>query len=113
MPGAGSSQWLAKACGRLVIVHRDVPGLQSTLPIFPDIEKNTGARIVCQRSRNIGVRRSSSAQSASSLDATGSICVASVAAMRNLAGRRFSATSKKGPRGSPGRPKFSNVPSRS
>ena len=52
------------------------------------------ARIACQRPRNIGVRRSSSAQSASSLDATGSICVASVAAIRNLAGRRFSATSR-------------------
>jgi hypothetical protein len=52
------------------------------------------AWIACQRSRNIGVSRSSSAQSASSLDVAGSIGVASVAAIRNLAGRRFSATSR-------------------
>jgi hypothetical protein len=38
--------------------------------------------------------RSSSTQSASSLRAGGSSCVGTVAAMRNLAGRRFSATSR-------------------
>ena len=47
-----------------------------------------------QRARNIGVRRSSSAQSASSPLAAGSSFVATVAAMRNLAGRRFSATAR-------------------
>src|SRR5262249_48785435 len=52
------------------------------------------ARIACQRARNIGVRRSSSIQRASSLHARGSSCVATVAAMRNLAGRWFSATSR-------------------
>src|SRR5262249_38293765 len=52
------------------------------------------ARIACQRSRNIGVRRSSSDQSAFSLAAVGSISVTTVAAIRNLAGRRFSATSR-------------------
>ena len=40
------------------------------------------------------MRRSSSIQRASSLLATGSSCVATVAAIRNLAGRRFSATSR-------------------
>src|SRR5262249_32095080 len=52
------------------------------------------ARIACQRARKIGVRRSSSTQSVSSLLAGGSSCVAIVAAIRNLAGRRFSATSR-------------------
>src|SRR5262249_7041250 len=50
--------------------------------------------MACQRARNIGVRRSSSAHNASSQLTTGSSPVATVAAMRNLAGRRFSATSR-------------------
>src|SRR5262249_62040311 len=46
------------------------------------------------RVRNIGVSRSSSAHNASSQLTSGSSPVATVAAMRNLAGRRFSATSR-------------------
>jgi hypothetical protein len=52
------------------------------------------SRIACQRARKSGARRSSSAQSASSLSDTGSSPAARVAAIRNLAGRRFSATSR-------------------
>jgi hypothetical protein len=52
------------------------------------------ARIACQRARKIGVTRSSSAHSTSSLLAARSSSVVTVAAMRNLAGRRFSATSR-------------------
>src|SRR5262249_50411057 len=48
------------------------------------------ARIACHLSRNIGVRRSSSAQSASALEVAGSSWVGRVAAIRNLAGLRFS-----------------------
>src|SRR5215471_1118258 len=50
--------------------------------------------MACQRARNTGVRRSSSAHNASSQLTRGSSPVATVAAMRNLAGRRFSATSR-------------------
>src|SRR5215471_3848678 len=52
------------------------------------------ALIACQRARKIGVKSSNSAQSASSPLAAGSSCVATVAAIRNLAGHRFSATSR-------------------
>jgi hypothetical protein len=54
----------------------------------------TPARIACQRARKSGVSRSSSAHSASSISDAGSSSAATVAAMRNLAGRRFSATSR-------------------
>jgi hypothetical protein len=50
-------------------------------------------RITCQRARKTGVRRSNSAQSAFPLLAAGSNFMAIVAAIRNLAERRFSATS--------------------
>ena len=43
------------------------------------------ARIPCNVARNIGVRRSSSAQSASSPEVAGSSCVGRIAAIRNLA----------------------------
>jgi hypothetical protein len=56
----------------------------------------TGApsRIACQRTTNIGIRRSNSVQSASSPEVAGSSWVARVAAMRNFAGLRFSATAR-------------------
>jgi hypothetical protein len=56
--------------------------------------KRPPPRISCHRARKIGVRRSNSTQSASSLLAKRSSGVPTVAAMRNLAGRRFSATSR-------------------
>ena len=73
------------------------------------------ARIACQRARKIGVRRSSSAHSASSLLAAGSSPAATVAAMRNLAGRgsprrRDTTTAR---RGSPDHSRLSARPSRS
>src|SRR5262249_56837460 len=61
----------------------------------PSAARGNGAPawIACQRVTNIGVRRLSSTHSASSLLVAGSSSVATVAAMRNLAGR-FSATSR-------------------
>src|SRR6516225_1593482 len=56
--------------------------------------KEDPALIARQRVRKLGVSSSSSAHKASSLLAAGSSCVATVAAIRNLAGRRFSATSR-------------------
>jgi hypothetical protein len=77
------------ACGRQA--RGQAPG--GSGPALPAVS-GAPARIACQHATKTGVSRSSSAHSESSLLAAGSRRAATVAAMRNLAGRRFSATSR-------------------
>ena len=67
---------------------------QAQTVLRPSVMRGSLARIVPHRARKIGVSRSSSTHSTASLLSAGSSSVAIVAAMRNLAGRRFSATSR-------------------
>ena len=77
-----------RACGRRA---RGIARGGLVRPLLLAAPPPLGSRASARKS---GMRRSSSAQSTSSPSAAGSSRAATVAAMRNMAGRRFSATSR-------------------